>query len=165
VLYENQPVGVTDPKGMLLVPTLRSYERNNIAIDPSNLPVDAEVEGTSQVVAPANHGGVLVNFKVHSDTSSALVIFSNADGGLVPPGSPGKIEGGDDFVVGYDGLAFVKNLRSANVATIESPGGTCRVSFNFTPRSGEQLRIGPLTCQQNRADAAPPAEEAFGLRK
>ncbi len=111
VLYENRPVGVTDSKGMLLVPTLRSYERNNIAIDPTDLPVDAEVEGASQNVAPANHGGVLVNFKVHSDTNSALVIFSNADGGFVPAGSPGKIEGGDDFVVGYDGLAFIKNLR------------------------------------------------------
>ena len=60
VLYENRPVGVTDAKGMLLVPTLRSYEKNNISIDQSNLPVDAEVEGTSQVVAPANHGGALV---------------------------------------------------------------------------------------------------------
>jgi hypothetical protein len=57
VLYENQPVGVTDSKGMLLVPTLRSYESNNVAIDPTNLPADAEVESTSQIVAPANHGG------------------------------------------------------------------------------------------------------------
>ena len=47
VLYENQPVGMTDSKGMLLVPALRSYGKNNIAIDPRNLPVDAEVEGTS----------------------------------------------------------------------------------------------------------------------
>ena len=90
VLYENRPVGVTDAKGMLLVPTLRSYEKNNISIDPSNLPVDAEVEGTSQIVAPANHGGALVSFKVHSDTNSALIIFVKADGAFIPAGSPGR---------------------------------------------------------------------------
>jgi outer membrane usher protein len=165
VLYENQPVGVTDSKGMLLVPTLRSYEKNNIAIDPTNLPADAEVEATSQIVAPANHGGVLVNFKVHDDTNSALVIFAKADGGFVPAGSPGKIEGGDDFVVGYDGEAFIKNLRRANVATVESAAGTCRVSFDFAPRRSEQVRIGPLTCRRVDGDALAAAEDSIGLRK
>lgn len=158
VLYENRPVGSTDSKGMLLVPTLRSYEKNNIAIDPTNLPVDAEVEGTSQTVSPANHGGLLVNFKVHSDTDSALIIFTMSGGAFVSAGSPGKIEGGDDFVVGYDGQSFVRHLRKTDVATIETSDGTCRVSFDFTPRSGEQVRIGPLVCQKIKADAVPSGQ-------
>jgi outer membrane usher protein len=164
VLYENRPVGSTDSKGMLLVPTLRSYEKNNITIDPTNLPVDAEVEGTSQTVSPANHGGLLVNFKVHSDTDSALVIFTMTGGAFVPAGSPGKVEGGDDFVVGYDGQSFVKHLRKTDVATIETPDGTCRVGFDFAPRPGEQVRIGPLVCQQTKADAASGARDGLGLR-
>ena len=150
---------------MLLVPTLRSYESNNIAIDPTNLPADAEVESTSQIVAPANHGGVLVNFKVRSDTGSALVIFAQANGRFVPAGSPGKIEGGDSFVVGYDGQAFIKNLRGLNVASVESATGTCRAQFAFTPRPGEQVRIGPLTCLPGGAVAQGPAGEDLGLRK
>ena len=165
VLYENRPVGVTDAKGMLLVPTLRSYEKNNISIDPSNLPVDAEVEGTSQIVAPANHGGALVSFKVHSDTNSALIIFVKADGAFIPAGSPGKIEGGDDFVVGYDGQAFVKNLHGSNVATIELDSGTCSASFDFTPRPGEQLRIGPLTCRRAESAALRSTYDATSLRQ
>ena len=165
VLYENQPVGVTDSKGMLLVPTMRSYESNNVAIDPTYLPADAEVESTSQIVAPANHGGVLVNFKVRSDTGSALVIFAQANGRFVPAGSPGKIEGGDSFVVGYDGQAFIKNLRGSNVASVESATGTCRAQFAFTPRPGEQVRIGPLTCLPGGAVAQGPAGEDLGLRK
>ncbi|MGO4870148.1 MAG: fimbria/pilus outer membrane usher protein [Roseiarcus sp.] len=165
VLYENQPVGVTDSKGMLLVPTLRSYERNNIAIDPTNLPAAAEVEGTSQIVAPANHGGMLVNFRVHDDTNAALVIFSKADGGFVPAGTPGKIEGGDEFVVGYDGETFIRNLRGSNVATVELAAGACRVVFAFTPQPGEQVRIGPLTCQQVDGDALAAAGDPIGLRK
>jgi outer membrane usher protein len=150
---------------MLLVASLRSYESNNIAIDPTNLPADAEVESTSQIVAPANHGGVLVDFKVRSDTGSALVIFSQSDGNFVPAGSPGKIEGGADFVVGYDGEAFISNLRSANVATVESARGTCRVQFAFAPRPGEQVRIGPLMCQPSGAIARETATDDFGLKK
>ncbi|MCO6763442.1 fimbria/pilus outer membrane usher protein, partial [Streptomyces sp. EL5] len=42
VLNENRRAGVTDSRGMLLIPTLRSYQNNKIAIDPTNLPVDNE---------------------------------------------------------------------------------------------------------------------------
>ena len=147
VSYENRPVGTTGANGLLLVPTLRSYQNNKITIDPTNLPVDAEIETTHDVVAPADRAGVLVKFKVHSDTTAALVVFVRADGSFVPAGSAGKIDGGDEFVVGYDGQSFIKNLGSSNLATIEFAAGSCRASFNFTPRSGEQVRIGPVTCQ------------------
>ncbi len=165
VLYENQPIGATDSKGMLLAPNLRSYERNNIAIDPTNLPVDAVVESTNRIVAPANRGGVFVDFNVRSDTTAALVVFSLPNGKFVPVGSPGKIEGGEDFVIGYDGQAFIHNLTSANVATVDLLDGKCRVRFDFTPRGGEQARIGPLACKPFDADAEPPADEPIDLRK
>ena len=166
VLYENQPVGVTDSKGMLLVPTLRSYEKNNIAIDPTDLPVDAEVEGTSQIVAPANHGGVLVNFKVHDDTNSALVIFATADGGFVPAGSPGKIEGGDDFVVGYDGEAFIKNLRGSNVATVETARRNLPRRLRLHAAAGTASAHRPVDVPAKRKPTQnDPLSDAFGLRK
>ena len=147
VSYENRPVGTTNSKGLLLVPTLRSYQTNKITIDPTDLPVDTEVETTHDVVAPADRAGVLVKFKVHSDTTAALVIFVRPDGSYVPAGSAGRLDGGDEFVVGYDGQSFIKNLGSSNPATIEFAGGTCRASFNFAPQPGEQVRIGPVTCQ------------------
>jgi hypothetical protein len=42
VFNENRPIGVTNAKGLLRVPTLRSYQKNKITVDPSRLPVDAE---------------------------------------------------------------------------------------------------------------------------
>jgi outer membrane usher protein len=147
VLHDNRPVGVTDAKGMLLVPTLRSYQKNKITIDPSRLPVDAEIESTREVVAPADRSGVLVNFTVRSDTTSALVAFVRTDGSFVPAGAIGRIEGGGEFIVGYDGQAFIKDLVNTNVATIEFVDGTCRASFPFTPRPGEQVLISPVECR------------------
>ena len=41
VLYENRLIGRTNSAGRLLVPDLRSYQRNKIEIDPRGLPLDA----------------------------------------------------------------------------------------------------------------------------
>lgn len=147
VQHDNRPAGVTDSRGMLLVPTLRSYQKNKITIDPSNLPVDASIESTREVVAPADRAGVLVNFAVRNDTNSALVAFVRPDSTFVPAGSIGRTADGGEFVVGYDGQAFIKNLASANRVTIEFVDGTCSAAFAFTPRPGEQVLISPVECR------------------
>ena len=147
VLYENQPIGTTDSRGMLLVPNLQSFQKNKLSIDPSNLPADDEIESTDIVVTPADRSGALVPFKVHSDRATALVVLTRADGKFVPAGSPGRMDGGDEFVVGYDGQAFVKGLTGSNQLTVDLGEGTCHVSFTFKPRPGEQVRIGPVICR------------------
>lgn len=147
VSYENRPIGKTDAQGMLLVPTLRAYQRNMIAIDPANLPVDAEIANTRDVVAPADRAGVLVRFKLEDDSNAALVVFVRADGGFVPAGAAGKIADGEEFVVGYDGQAFIRNLKAANTAVIQFKDTSCQSNFNFAAQRNEQVHIGPVPCQ------------------
>jgi outer membrane usher protein len=146
VFYENQPVGTTDAHGMFLVPTLRSYQSNRISIDPAGLPVDAEMETTREIVTPADRAGALVAFKLHNDTMAALVILVRPDGSFVPVGSRGRAAGGEEFVVGYDGQAFIKHLSAANTLDVDLDDKTCHAAFNFQPPPGKQVRIGPVTC-------------------
>ena len=113
----------------------------------ANLPVDAEIASTKEMVVPADRAGVMVNFGVRSDTTSALVTFTRPGGEVIPAGAVGRIEGGDEFVVGYDGQAFVRNLSASNTATIEFVDGTCRANFSFAPRPGEQVQISPVECR------------------
>jgi outer membrane usher protein len=147
VLSENRSAGVTGSNGMLLIPTLRSYQKNKIAIDPTNLPVDAEAATTHDLVAPADRAGVMVNFAVRKETTAALVTFVGTDGGVVPAGSVGRIAGGEEFVVGYDGQAYIKGLAPANEAEIEFTGGKCRASFPFAPIAGQQVQISKVECR------------------
>lgn len=147
VSYENRPLGNTDAHGMLLVPSLRSYQKNTISVDPANIPVDREIETTREVVAPRDRAGVLVEFKVHDDSHAALVAFVRADASAVPVAASGKVDGGEDFVVGYDGEAFIKGLAGTNSVTITFADTSCRASFDFTPQPGQQTRIGPITCR------------------
>jgi outer membrane usher protein len=147
VLHENRPAGVTDSQGMLLLPSLRAYQRNKIDVDPANLPVDAEIETTHEIVSPADRAGALVKFHVRSDRASALVTFVRADGSVVLAGAKGRIDGGDEFVVGYDGQAFIGNLGDTNRASIETAGGVCNATFAFAARPGEQVHIAPVACR------------------
>jgi len=147
VYNENRPIGITDSRGLLLVPTLRSYESNKIAIDPTSLPVDVSVDSTREIVAPTDRSGVLVKFGVRTDTTSALVVLKRPDGSVIPAGTSGHLEGGEDFVVGYDGQAYIGKLTDSNTVRIDLSGEACVASFYFTPRPGEQVLISPVVCQ------------------
>jgi outer membrane usher protein len=154
VLFDNRQIGVTDARGMILVPGLRSYDKNQITFDPNNLPVDADIATTGTIVVPADRSGVLVDFGVRTDAHSALVAFTRADGSLVPVGSAGKSDAGEEFVVGYDGQAFLKNLATHNSVTIETPDGPCQAQFGYPPNANEQVAISPVECTESKGDPA-----------
>jgi len=59
----------------------------------------------------------------------------------------GRIAGGEEFVVGYDGQAYIKGLSPANEAEIEFTGGKCRASFPFAPIAGQQVQITRVECR------------------
>jgi outer membrane usher protein len=147
VLYENRPVGETNGSGKLLVPNLRAYGKNKISIDPQNMGVNDQIETTEEVVAPSDRSGVLVRFKTATNVPSAVVVLVGADGKPLAVGAKGKLDGGDaDFVVGYDGRAFVKDLKRANKVTMSLEKGECHASFVYVAVSDRQVVIGPVSC-------------------
>jgi outer membrane usher protein len=146
VSYENRPIGTTDANGKLLVSGLRSYQTNKIAIDTRNLPVDAEISTTKDVVAPADRSGAVVKFAARTDTQAAILVLVGPAGKPLPAGARGQIDGGEPSVVGYDGRAFVKGLKASNTATVTTPDRQCRASFTYEPRPGEQVVISPVSC-------------------
>ncbi|ALM52419.1 fimbria/pilus outer membrane usher protein [Halomonas huangheensis] len=148
VQYENRPVGHTNPEGKLLLPDLRSYEPNQITIDPTNLPVDATVGGTRIVTVPADRSGTVVDFDVVTDAKAALVTLRNEAGEYLQAGTVGSVEGASSsFVIGYDGQAFITGLDSRNRITVDLRGrGRCSAEFGYEPREGEQVTIPNVVC-------------------
>jgi outer membrane usher protein len=148
VLYENRPAGTTNAQGQLLLPTLRSYQKNKISIDPRDLPVDAEAPTTQSIAAPADRSGVIVPFGVKTDIKAAVVILARKDGKPIAPGTEGRLDGASEpFVVGCDGRAYVKGLHAANTVVVGDGDGACRASFSYTPQKNSQVVIGPMVCQ------------------
>ena len=148
VKYENRPAGETGSNGKLLLTGLRSYEKNRITIDPTELPVDAEVNMMEQTVVPADRSGVAVKINVETQAQSALVTFKDSNGAFIPVGSTGHINAGKEpFVVGYDGQAFLRNLKTANTVEINLGDQLCRASFPYRPAPGTQVTIEGVLCR------------------
>jgi outer membrane usher protein len=148
VLYENRPAGETDASGRLLAPDLRAWDVNRIAIDPADVPIDAQVPYTEQLVRPPDRSGVVVKFPIRR-TNGALLILVDASGQPLPVGSTATLQTtGVVAPVGYDGQAFVEGLTRDNTVIVQLPNdGRCVVHFSYAPAKGQLPKIGPLTCR------------------
>jgi outer membrane usher protein len=157
VFHENRSVGKTGPSGKILVPSLRSLQKNRIRIDPNSLPVDAHIGRTDEVVVPAPKTGISLDFGIDVQGKSAMVTFRDGQGQPLEVGIQGRLEGGSEtFVVGYDGRAFLRQLQPSNTVVLDLPGGECRANFDYAPQPGEQVAIGPVACLQAASAGTEP---------
>lgn len=147
VLAENRPVARTNGNGKALVPTLKSYQKNKVSIDPSKLPLDASITTTQEVLTPPDRSGVTVDFGIKTNVRSAIVILEDPSGRMLQAGARGRTENGHSFVVGYDGRAYIEGLEPTNVAVVSLPDRDCRTEFTYEPSVGDQVVIGPVTCR------------------
>lgn len=147
VLRENNLVGRSNVNGKLLVTNLGSNVGNHITIDPRDLPPDVELGSDREVTAPSDRAGVLVKFAVTRE-DAATVSFQGTDGTPVPMGSMVTVnDAKESFIVGYDGIAYLKHLKADNKAVIALPSeGQCSARFAYQAQPGIAAVIGPLAC-------------------
>ena len=76
-------------------------------------------------------------------------VLVDAVGKPLPLGSLVRVQGSDGLqpvLVGFDGETYVDTLNLQNVLDVQTPAGTCRVSFDY-PKQGKGIaQIGPLQC-------------------
>ena len=147
VFRDNRLIGETNPWGQLVVADLRSYQGNQIAIDPLGLPANAEARSTKQVVVPAARSGVGLNFGVDKQVDAAMVRLTDTGGQTLAVGVKGhRKDDSESFVVGYDGQAYVKHLQQDNVVIIDLGDHDCTASFPYQKSGGKRVTIGPVPC-------------------
>lgn len=148
VLRENRLVGETDSGGRLLVPDLRAFNLNRIAIEPTDVPQDVSIDASVREVRPQALSGVVVKFPVKA-SHAALLELVEENGAPVPLGSRATpLAGGPAVPVGYDGAAYVTDLAARNRLRVERPDGSrCVVGFDYRAVAGSIPRLGPLTCR------------------
>jgi len=151
VLQENRDVGSTGSSGRLLVPDMRSFDLNHIAIEPTDIPADATVERVSGEIRPQDRSGVVVKFPIRFSHGALLRLIDEA-GVAMPLGSTATLVATGAVVpVGYDGEAYVEDLSPHNAVTVERPNGErCTVVFDYKPVAGDIPSIGPLRCAEKR---------------
>lgn len=148
VLFENRPAGETRGNGKLLLPNLRSYQNNRIAIDPGSLPLDRVTASTRQTIRPADRSGVVVRFVGNATGGAALIVLRDEAGAFLPLGTTGQSAGDTQaFMVGYDGEAMVDGLGPDNRITLQYPDGSqCVAEFAYAAQGGAQVLIADVVC-------------------
>lgn len=148
VLLENRPMGQTNRRGKILLPGLRSYGENNIALDPTNLPIDARIDRTRQIVKPSDRAGAVVDFKVETGQRPALIVLKDETGAFVEAGSSARSADGQDLVVGYDGQVYLESAKSQEWLDVALPSGaTCRAQIAQLVTMEAGIGKGEAICQ------------------
>ena len=137
----------TNAQGIALLTGLQPYQRNNVRLDPSELPISAELDTIELVAVPAQRGAVKIRFPVRSGRA-ALIKLVFDDGEPAPAGAEIELVGDTrEFFVARRGEAFVTGLQPRNKLRLTWRGASC--NLNVAPPEGQRddiARIGPLTC-------------------
>jgi len=148
IKLQNNQVGVSDSQGLLLVTQLNSYQKNEISIDPMDLPANTRISRVTANATPADRSGALINFGI-TPVRAALVILVDGRGRVIPQGSTATLSSGarQSSEVGFDGMAYFDTLETHNRLQVATETGTCGVTFDFPEKTKDIARIGPLVCQ------------------
>jgi outer membrane usher protein len=121
IYHDGQVIAHTGRDGAALVTGLRPFERNEISVDPAQLPLSVDVPATSFHPVPFRRGGVLVDVATREAASIRLL---REAGGPVPPGAWVHTSA-SRVPVGLDGLAFVQVQPGLNRLEVTWEGGRC----------------------------------------
>lgn len=149
ILYENRVYGLTDARGYLLIPDLRGWQRNRLAIDPDRLGANYRLSALDQFVTPADAGGTLVRFGVEK-LQPVIAVLLGPDGKPLPAGTAGKVVGQNaDVLAGFEGETYIENAPAGTVVNMDVDGISCRYQLPAVERSNTQARLGPLACDRS----------------
>jgi outer membrane usher protein len=149
IYQENRPVGRTDENGRAVIPDLRPYEPNRIAIEPADLPLDVEMPDPAIVVVPRYRGAADARFAIEQ-RRPAVIVVQTPEGAPVAAGSTARA-GGQETFVGNGGEIFVEQFSPGMTIDIETADGVCRAIVPDRPPEDILPRIGPLRCRMGDA--------------
>jgi outer membrane usher protein len=147
VRSQNRSVGRTGKNGKFLVPNLTAYYKNKIEIEADSLPLAAQAIETEAYAVVGRNSANVVRLDVTMDAKAALVAFTLPDGSPLPVGSTLILNGGEEFVVGYDGQAYLTGLKAENSVVASHSEGSCRAEFNYSGQAESQVFIDGVMCK------------------
>lgn len=148
IYAENQEVARTNSKGEALIPRLRPYERNQIRVEQSDLPLDAKIKSLAMDVYPYYRSGVMLNFPVTS-TREAFFSLVWEDGSPLPIGAIVTNEKNEHFPVGMRGEVFLTDLEKVNQLKATWKDQSCKFTVNVSDSNTLISEPSEIVCYSN----------------
>ncbi len=153
VLLQNNVIGTTNSRGLLLISPLNAYQDNKIGIDPMDLPADLRIDQVSISATPTDRAGTLVAFGIIQARSASVILIDN-DNKPIEIGSQVRLitkKDAPSAIVGFDGEVYLDTLDEHNTLEVTTPSGdVCNVSFDYQKQGDGIPLIGPFICQKER---------------
>ncbi len=147
VSFQGKVLARTDKDGKALVPRLLPYQPNNIRLEPSALPISAELDSIEQVIVPSSRSGALLKFPVRSGRGALVKIIFD-DGEPAPAGAEIELVGDSQvFFVARRGEVFITGLQTSNQILLTWKKTRCTLRLVLPEDARDEIaRVGPLAC-------------------
>ena len=138
----------TNANGVALIPRMMPYQNNPVRIDPSELPINAEIGSIEMMAVPAYRSAVKVTFPVRTGRG-ALIKINLADGEPAPAGATVFLDGDpQEFYVARRGEAYVTGMQATNRLQLKWKDQSCQLDVSLpAPVADDIARVGPVICQ------------------
>lgn len=148
VSFQGRERARTDGGGVALVTGLQPYSANQVRLNPSDVPLSAEIDSLEQVVVPRRRSAVTIGFAVRSG-QAALLTIQLPDGRPAPTGAEIEVSGDERrFPVGRRGQAFLTGLQREHQLRLHWKGMSCLMPLVLTPTTPDDVaRPAPLVCE------------------
>ncbi len=149
IFYEHQLMGHTDKNGNLLVTQLLPYQENTVEIDPTTLPLDTQIDSTSQTVIPYFASGTLAKFPV-KQLQGVVMHLLLPNGKFVPVGAELLLkqdQAGLIYPVANDGEVYIPDISTNPlVGSVNWDKHTYYFSVNVPNRHEAIIELGDVLC-------------------
>lgn len=149
VLLNNQEIGKTDRNGDFVAPNLAPYNTSQISIDPTNLPISANMGTLNAVTVPTHSGAVLVRFETQN--SGGVMIRVVGQGGVPFPGGTLITDSSTkSWPIAENGQAYLAGVgRGRQKLTVVRSQIPCEFLVTVPGDTTAVPDLGTFTCKEN----------------
>jgi outer membrane usher protein len=148
----HQEIGRTDRQGNLLIPNLLPYYGNIVSVDDQDFPLDYQLGGLLQTIAPPFRSGAVVTFSANRVHGVTGMVSVDAAGETVVPefGQLTVVVAGRAIAspVGRLGEFYLEGIPPGqHQGTIEYRGGTGTCIVDVPRSTAVVVKLGSITCK------------------
>ena len=150
IYADNQLSTRTDSKGNALLTGLRSYQKNSVRIEQSDIPLDAQIDTLQLEAVPYFRSGLLLKFPVKRSRGALLsVVLENGE--PLPAGA--QVEIIDEnilenelFPTGMGGEVYLTGLEAENQLRVIWKEQSCEFTLAFPETTDPLPHLGTYIC-------------------
>jgi outer membrane usher protein len=147
VYADHRLITHTNAHGRALVPGLRAYQPNLLAIEQADLPFDARIDALQIYAKPPSRSGLLLRFPVQLEHSAQLTIVLD-DGCALPATASVVLEESQAPVpLGLDGKVLLSDVAPGDlILRVQWRSDECRIAIRIPTEIPPGLDLGTHLC-------------------